>query len=177
MSKFTDRAKAIITAVAPTVGTALGGPFGALAGVVIAKALGVEGAASEEAVNAALLSGDPETLVKLKQAENDFKLKMEELAIKPEQLANEDRANAREREMSVRDRTPAHLAYGVSVGFFSVLLILIFNGAPDKGGDALLVLLGSLGTAWAGIMAYYYGSTKGSADKSKVIADIAKMPV
>lgn len=35
-----DKLKQIIAAVAPTLGTAIGGPFGALAGTVLAKALG-----------------------------------------------------------------------------------------------------------------------------------------
>jgi len=177
MGTFTDKAKSIIAAVAPTVGTALGGPFGALAGVVVQKALGVEKpndpGAADSAVNAALLTGDPEVLLKLKQAEADFTARMAELGLKPEQLANDDRASARAREVAVKDHTPAYLAYAVTVGFFGTLAFLLWNGKPAVGGDALLVMLGSLGTAWAGIIAYYFGSSAGSKDKTAALAGLA----
>lgn len=177
MSAFTDKARAVIAAVAPTVGTALGGPFGALAGVVVAKALGKEGqAAPEAAVSDAIASGDPSVYVQLKQAENDFTARMTELGLKPEQLANEDRASARAREVAVKDHVPAVLAVIVTVGFFGTLAFLLIHGKPEAGGDALLVMLGALGGAWASIIAYYFGSSAGSKDKTAALATIAKMP-
>lgn len=179
MSSFSDKAKSIIKAVAPTVAAALPGPFGPLAGVIVAKALGVDNknpADKDAAVAAALATGDPEILLKLRQAEQDFTARMAELGLKPEQLANEDRANARAREMTIRDHTPAILAYGITAGFFGTLAWLLAYGKPVTGGDALLVMLGSLGTAWAGITAYYFGSSSGSKQKDAALADIARMP-
>ena len=66
--KFGERLKSIIGTVAPKLGTALGGPLGGMAGTLIQGALGVD---TEDAALKALES-DPDSLLKLKQAEQDF---------------------------------------------------------------------------------------------------------
>lgn len=172
MSKFTDAAKEIISKVAPTLGTALGGPFGALAGTVLSKALGGDPKAAETAI----LSGNPDALLQLRAAEMEFQAKMKELDLSEEKLAYDDKASARAREIAVKDATPAVLAYGVTLGFFGTLGYLLVAGKPDHGGDALLVMLGSLGTAWAGVIAYYFGSSTGSKAKTDALTKIAAMP-
>lgn len=173
MSLFSDKAKAVITAVAPTLGAALGGPLGAAAGVVISTALG---SGDAKAADTALLSGSPDVLLKLKQAEYDFQAKMKELGIEEEKILAGDLDSARDREAAVKDKTPAVLSYSITVGFFGVLAYLLVFGKPATGGDALLVMLGSLGTAWAGVVNYYFGSSSGSQSKTDALAKIAATP-
>jgi hypothetical protein len=170
---FSEKAKQIIATIAPTLGTALGGPLGGMAGIVLSKALGTE---DEKAIDAAIVKGDPDALLKLKQAENDLAVRMKELNISEEKLSFDDVANARGREVQVKDKTPAHLAYAITVGFFGTLGFMLINGKPATGGDALLVMLGSLGTAWAGVVAYYFGSSTGSDRKTDALVQIAKQP-
>lgn len=165
-----QKALQVLRAVAPTIGTAIGGPFGAIAGIALSKALGADGAAAD----AALLRATPEQLLALKQAEQAFAVQLEQLGINRDKLVYDDIANARAREVAVKDRTPAVLAYAVTVGFFGTLGFLLAYGKPTAGGDALLVMLGSLGTAWAGIIAYYFGSSAGSKSKTDALATIAK---
>lgn len=76
--------------------------------------------------------------------------------------------------LSQKDLIPAFLAITVTVGYFGVLFVLLFVGVPVTGGEALLVLLGGLTTAWTGIIAYYFGSTASSKVKDKTIADMRK---
>lgn len=159
-------AKSVLATVAPLLGTALGGPFGGMAGMMLAKALGTK---DPKEMEAAITSTDPDILLKLKQADNDFKVQMQTLEISEEKLSFDDRASARGREIAVKDRIPAILAITVTVGFFSTLAVMIFHGVPTTGAEAFLVMLGSLGTAWAGIMGYYFGSSAGSAAKTDAI--------
>ena len=168
---FGTQAKAILAAVAPILGGALGGPFGAAAGLALQKAIGIS---DPKAVEAAITSGDPDILLKLKQADNDFQTQMATLGVEQEKLRYEDVANARGREVAVKDHTPAVLAAAVTIGFFAILAYLIAYGVPKEGGDALLLLLGALGTVWTQIASYYYGSSSGSAQKSTTIAKIAE---
>lgn len=98
---------------------------------------------------------------------------MASLGIQEDKLVYDDIANARAREVALKDGTPAILAYAITIGFFGTLGVMLFNGKPTAGGDALLVLLGSLGTAWAGVVSFYFGSSLGSAKKDTALAAAA----
>jgi hypothetical protein len=156
--------------VLPTVATALGGPLAGVAVNFIADKLGLE-EKTVEAVQAAISGASPEQLVQLKQIDADLQKYFAGLGIKLEEIAAADRASARDREAKTGDTlTPRLLAVGVTIGFFGVLGYLLVSGKPASGGDALLVMLGALGGAWASIVAYYFGSSAGSAEKSALLA-------
>lgn len=163
---FGQTAKSVLATVAPLIGTALGGPFGGLAGSLLSKALGTS---DPKAMEAAITSTDPDILLKLKQADNDFQAQMKTLEISEEKLTFDDRANARAMQVSTKDSTPRYLAYLITIGFFGTLAYLIIYGKPQTGGDVMLVMVGSLGTAWASIVSYYFGSSTGSAAKTDAI--------
>lgn len=167
------KAKQILGTLAPILGTAIGGPFGALAGAAIGQALGVS-PNDDKAAEAALLNASPDTLLKVKQAEQDFAVRMRELGIAEDKLVFDDVANARAREAVVHDSTPAILAYVITVGFFGTLTFMLIHGKPATGGDALLVMLGSLGTAWTAIVGYFFGSSLSSTRKDATISGLAK---
>lgn len=86
-----------------------------------------------------------------------------------------DRESARNRELEVvkaggKNYTQNILAFTGVIGFFVCLFILIF-GPPldDTKRDALLILLGTMGSFATAIFAYYFGSSKSSADKNHTI--------
>jgi hypothetical protein len=174
MSKFDW--KSIVGTAAPALATALGGPLAGVAVKTIATHLLGKPDAKEEEVEAAIIGADPQTLLKLKEIDADFKKAMTAAGIRLEEIASEDRASARARQVGLKDSTPAILAYAVTLGFFGVLGFMLVNGKPATGGDALLVMLGSLGTAWAAITSYFFGSSSSSRQKDETLAHIAKMP-
>lgn len=166
--------KAIVATVAPTLATALGGPLAGVAVKSIAGKLLDRPDATEEEVQQAVLGADPQTLLRLRELDTEFKKHLLDAGVKLEEIDANDRANARAREVQVRDHTPAILAYAITVGFFGTLGFMLINGKPATGGDALLVMLGSLGTAWAGVIAYFFGSSSGSRKKDEALSQIAR---
>lgn len=163
----------IIKTVAPWIATALGGPLGGMAITAAADALGISDK-TESAIKAALSGATPEQMLALKNADNDFAAKMQALGFENletmTKLENEDRADARHREIETSDLTPKILAFVITGGFFGMLLAMLYNAIPDANRDILNIMLGALGTTWASVMAYYFGSTKGSAEKTRLIA-------
>lgn len=163
--------KDIVGAVAPGIATALGGPLAGVAVAALSDKLLGRGDGSTEEVGAAILAGGPDALLKIKEADQAFAVRMRELDVDLERLHQTDRTSARERESRTRDSwTPRLLAGLVTVGFFGVLAWLLVHGKPEHGGDALLVMLGALGGAWASIISYYFGSSAGSAAKNELMA-------
>jgi hypothetical protein len=162
--------KQIVGAVAPGLATALGGPLAGVAVGALAKALTGDPATPEDQVAQAVITGGSDALLKIKQADNEFAEHMRQLDIDLERINAGDRASARDREVKAADSwTPRGLAILVTVGFFAVLGYMLVLGKPAAGGDALLVMLGALGGAWASIISYYFGSSAGSDAKTKLL--------
>jgi hypothetical protein len=163
--------KRIVRAAAPVIGTAWGGPLGASVATMVSEKLLGKPDGTETEIAQAIGNGGPEVLAKLKEAELAFTTRMRELDIDVEKIHQADRAAAREREAKTGDTfTPRALALFVTSGFFGVLGYLLIEGKPETGGDALLVMLGALGGAWASIISYYFGSSAGSADKTALLS-------
>jgi hypothetical protein len=165
-----DQLLNLVRTVAPTIATALGGPLAGMATRAISEALLGKPDGSEQELLAAVPSATPEQLLALKKAEHDFAIHMRELDIDLERISNEDRDSARNREIKTKDWTPRLLAGGITFGYFGVLFYMLTHGLPTTGGsEAMLVMLGTLGTAWGGVVAYYFGSSAGSKEKTDTI--------
>jgi hypothetical protein len=176
--------KPIATAIAgfaPTLAAMLGGPLAGAAVGALEGALGLQSGAGADGITEVTQAGlTPDTIAKVRQADQAHAEKMRELDISVESLncAHEeafakvdadDRKSAREREVSVKDATPSLLAFGVTLGFFGTLGFMLVVGKPATGGDALLVMLGALGGAWASVISYYFGSSASSKGKDQLL--------
>lgn len=168
--------KSIIGAIAPTVATMLGGPLAGLAVDALGTALGMESPTVDKvkkALTTGQLSGDQ--IVALKTAEQAVLVRMEELGIQREQLEHDDRASARAREVGVKDKTNQRLAFLV-VGAFILMVGLTLAGAAKVESVLAGTLVGYLSAKCEQVLAYYFGSTKGSADKTNLLAGMRPPP-
>ena len=95
---------------------------------------------------------------------------MKELDIDLERISSGDRDSARKMQMQTNDWIPRILALIITVGFFGILIWMLINGMPKNGTEALLMMLGALGTAWTGVVNFYYGSSAGSKAKTDAMA-------
>lgn len=161
--------KSIVGTVAPTLATALGGPLAGLATQFIGGLFGLGDGVNEADVMSAVKGATPDDLLKLKNADNDFKLKIAALGIDLEKIAADDRNSARNREIQTKDRIPGVMALGVTLGFFGLLFWMMGNAPPDGSKDVLNIMLGALGAAWTSIVAYYFGSSAGSAKMKDIM--------
>ena len=170
-----DRALQVLKTFAPTVATALGGPLAGAAAGALVSVFGTK-PGDDKGLENAILSASPDQLVAMRKVEDDFQVQMKQLGVTEEQLVYQDIASARTREEAVKDWTPTVLAYGITLGFFGVLVWMLVNGVPRFGGDVLLVMLGALQTAWVGITSYYFGSSVGARKGADALAKIAQQP-
>jgi len=156
--------------VAPTLATALGGPMAGLAVKTLSNVLLGHEEGTEDDLGKALSGATPEQLANIKQIDADFKTRMKELDIDLERISAGDRDSARKMQMETKDWVPKVLALAITIGFFGILVWMLVNGMPPSGTEALLMMLGALGTAWTGVVNFYYGSSAGSKAKTDALA-------
>lgn len=154
-----------LKSIAPTLATALGGPLAGLAVNAISSALGIDAEKVQETISSGKLTADQ--IASIQQAELALKARAQELGLDFAKLAVDDRKSAREMQISTKSFIPPALAILVTLGFFGILVGMMME--TFKTSEPLMLMLGSLGTAWTGIIAYYFGSSAGSAAKSELL--------
>jgi len=152
--------------IAPTIATAMGGPLMGMAVSAVSKAIGVEPDKVQDLISSGKLTS--EQIAQIKIAEIDLQKQANELGLNFEALAVDDRKSARDMQVATRSWIPPLLAASVTAGFFGILAMMLL-GKVDSNNPAILMMLGSLGTAWTGIIAYYFGSSAGSQAKTEML--------
>lgn len=146
-----------------------------LAAQTVAAHTGAKVDASHEDIAAAVAGATPDQIAALKQADNDFALKMQALGFQHEEdlqkLAVDDRASARAREVSLKDRIPAFLAIGITIGFFGLLGCLLAHVIPPDNKDVIQIMLGALGASQTAVVSYYFGSSSSHDALVKTMGD------
>ena len=148
----------IVGAVAPTLGTALGGPFGGMAGDVISKVLGVEN--NPKSIEQALASATPEQLIKIKKAEKEFEAKMKELDVDLYKLETAEKQHAR--GMFSKDWTARIIGIAMIGGFLGYIFLVTLQ-PPEQNSEALInLVLGYLGGLASAVISFYFGASNKS---------------
>lgn len=138
-------------------------------------------------INVEELLGTDEGKLRLKQLELDkeemlqeFILAQREQDIKVDALYLQDTADARDREVRIATSEAApyinkvitpYLAIGVLASTFLLFAIIMFGDSAVNSTrkDIIIYILGVLSAISTQIVAYYFGSSKGSATKDETI--------
>lgn len=164
--KFGQKLKQIIGAAAPKIGMAIGGPLGGIAGKFVQNALGVDN--DEAAV--AQLESDPDALLKLKQAEQDFAEHMRKLDIDEEALKVQDRASARDLAKATTPWPQIAISAVFILGYLTILGLFFADQLRVPMGEAFMVMLGVLTAGVTNILNFWFGSSHGSQGKDDTLA-------
>lgn len=172
--------KKTVSAVAPTLATALGGPLAGVAVKTLADKLLGKPEATEEEVAAAVAQADPSTLLKLKEIDAEFKKQMIDAGVKLEEISAEDRNSARAREVSAHDSWTPRVLAALVVGGFLLCVWYVIAGHVTQLQDPLAAtligtLIGYTSAKADQVISYYFGSSASSKAKDETISTIAKM--
>ena len=154
-----------IEQLAPTIASCLGGPLAGMAVEAISKAIGVDPSAVQDTINSGKLTADQ--IASIQSAEIALKAKAQEMNLDFEQLAVQDRKSARDMQTTTKSFIPPLLALIITLGFFGILIGMMTGKVTSS--DALMLLLGSLGTAWTGVISFYFGSSASSQNKDQLL--------
>jgi len=147
--------KNLIGAVAPTIGTALGGPMGTMAANMVADALGCD--PEPKKIEKAVQAATPEQLAELKKIDSDFEVKMKELDVDLYALETKDIQDARGKFS--KDWTARIIGVTV-VGGFMGYIFLVTLMPPEANSEALInLVLGYLGGLASAIISFYFGAS------------------
>ena len=148
--------KSVVGAVAPTLGTALGGPMGGMAAKMISEVLGVPN--TPKAIDKAIQEATPEQMLELKKAEQQFELQMKELSVDVFKLETADIQDARGKFSG--DWT-ARIMGILVVGGFMGYIFLVTLQPPEQNSEALInLVLGYLGGLASAIISFYFGASQ-----------------
>jgi hypothetical protein len=132
----------------------------------VAKAIGVSPDEVQDVISSGKLTAEQVASIQL--AELELKKQAQSMNLDFAKLIAEDKQSARDMQIATKSWIPALLAVFVTIGFFGILLGLMTE--HFKTSDALMLMLGSLATAWTGVMAFYFGSSASSQAKTELLA-------
>lgn len=165
--------KLLVGAVAPWIGTALGGPLGGMAVEAAANALGLT-EKTVDAVKQALSGATPEQMLALKNSDQQFALQMQALGFKEtadmESLAVADRGNARAMQSTKPSPIPALLTCFVVGAFTTTLVLLLKFDVPATNRDIVVYMIGQLSGGFTSALAFWLGTTRDSGRKTELLA-------
>jgi hypothetical protein len=169
---------ATLKAIAPTVASAFLGPLGGVAVAAVGNLLGVSDATQDKIADV-IKTGQltPEQIGKLKELELQYQdtekergFRYAELAFKEDELITKDRDSSRTMQVATRSTTPTVLTYLVTAGFFGILGWMLYDDSVVNS-PPLLIMLGTLGTAWTACVSFWVGTTNNSQHKDILLAN------
>ena len=163
----------------PLLGAIVGGPAGGTLAVgvssLLSSALNIgDGDLTPDKMMEVI--ADPQAVMALRELESNNSVELQKLLLTQEQAYLQDRASARSREIEIakvtgkRDVNLYLLAWLMVLGFFALCGVLMVRPVPTSQNQILFMLFGTLATAFGAVIQYFFGSSKSSNDKTKLMA-------
>lgn len=159
--------KSIVSTVAPTIATALGGPMAGAAVKFLGSQFLDDENATEDQVAEYVRNASPDQLLKIKQADQEFTLQMEKLGVDVFKIEAEDKKNARAEHK--HSKMPSILSVVLTLLVAAIVALLFYLEVPEGAREVLFMLLGVVVKEWGNSMQYWFGTTRGSAEKTAVM--------
>jgi len=172
MSDVWDGVKNIIGKTAPLLANAIIPGSGGVASGLISNMLGVE---NDPIKIQDRLLANPDNLLKLKELETKHEERLIELSTENNKVFIQDVQNARTREIEITKSTGKKdynlyvLAWSVIIGFFVLCWLLMKYPLPEGSNEVVFMLFGGLNAGFATVLSYFFGSSKSSSDKTKLL--------
>ena len=148
---------------APLLGSALV-PVGAGVGALISSEFGTEN--TPGAINS-FITGNPEAQVKLREIELTHKSQLQKIKLETLQAELSDKANARQAHR--QSKMPAYLSFGLTILIGTLVFLLFYIDVPEGSREVLFMLLGVVVKEWGSAMQFWFGTTRSSADKTRLM--------
>jgi heme/copper-type cytochrome/quinol oxidase subunit 4 len=159
IKKLKEYAPDIVTAVLTG-----GATLPQLALKAVADATGNE-VNTQDDLQRAVESATPEMMLKITQANNQFKIRMRELDNEIVLSELGDTQDARKNHK--HSNMPAVICIGLSVVVTLISVALIFEPIPEGNSQMINMLIGQIVAAWMTSIAYWVGTTRSSANKDR----------
>lgn len=105
--------------------------------------------------------------LKLTEAEHNKEIKLAELTQAQLQTEADDKKNARaEHKLSLM---PAMLSLLLTCFIAGIVFLLFYVEMPEGSKEVLFMLLGIVVKEWGGAMQYWFGTTRGSEEKTRLL--------
>jgi predicted phage gp36 major capsid-like protein len=175
----------ILSSVAPTLATMLGGPLAGAAVTAITSAFGLGANAGPEDVTKVIQAGGmtPEIIAQVRARDQEHAEKLRQMDIDVLKLNADhessmatvdagDRDSARKREIAVRGATTPALAWLVVAASVSLGAAVVAGLVTKDPAQATLVgtVIGYVFSEAKQVLAYYFGSSAGSERKTELMA-------
>tara|TARA_R110000868_G_scaffold69869_1_gene205857 strand:- start:457 stop:945 length:489 start_codon:yes stop_codon:yes gene_type:complete len=158
--------KSILGVLAPTLGTALGGPLGGMAARALSEALLGKPDGSIDDLEEIIGLASPDQLANIKKIEADFKVQLKALDVDIAKINADDRASARTSNNTAGSNVPAILAITTVAAFFSYIAFVTFY--PHNADVGLInVAIGWLGGSASAVISYYFGASATTGETNK----------
>lgn len=159
----------VVAKLAPTIASCVGGPLAGGAVTALESVFGITAASTQTvddrqtALAEAIEGATPAQLAAIRNADQQYAARMAEAGFKDTEtlasLAVQDTTSAREMQVATKSLTPPILTALITLGFFSLLALLMFHDVPDANKAIIDTVIGSLGTAWLVCVHFWFGST------------------